>query len=316
MNFRKLGNTGIEVSEIGFGAWAVGGNRFGNSYGPTDDAVSISAIREALELGCTFFDTADVYGHGHSEHLLGAALGAHRRQVVIATKVGGDFYGPRPTLNFSPDYIRTALERSLARLATDYIDLYQLHNPPHGAIRDGRVFELLESLKSEGKIRAAGISIFGPEEGIVAISHFGVDAVQVVYNMFDPAADGRLFPLALRNGTGIVAREPLANGFLTGKYGAGSTFPEGDIRASWPREYIEARAAAALRLAELAAAAGVTPAQLALRYALSQEAVSVVIPGIKSPEQARENLAASTMGPPDMETLRGITLLQRRDFGL
>ena len=160
MKTRILGGTNIEVSEVGFGAWAIGGNAHGNSYGPTDDTVSVRAIEEALDLGCTFFDTADVYGHGHSEHLLGATLGKRRKDVVIATKVGNDFYGSRPRLDFSKDYIRTALENSLARLGTSYVDIYQLHNPPHGAIRDGSVFELLNRLKEEGKIRASGISIF------------------------------------------------------------------------------------------------------------------------------------------------------------
>ncbi len=316
MRKRKLGNTGIEVSEIGFGAWAIGGNQHGNSYGPTDDHVSVAAVKEALELGCTFFDTADVYGHGHSEHLLGSALGARRRDAVVATKVGFDFSGPVPRLRFNPDYIRTALECSLMRLGTGYVDLYQLHNPPPAALRSGEAFEVLDKLKEEGKIRAAGISIFAPEEGMDAIRRFAPDAVQVVHNAFNPVAADRLFPAAARSGTGIVAREPLANGFLTAKYREDSTFPDGDIRAGWPPEYIALRARAALRIADLASGQGVTAAQLALCYALSRDEVSVVIPGIKTPEQARENLVASEQGALDDETLRGIALLQRRDFGL
>ena len=316
MRKRQLGSTGIFVFEVGFGAWAIGGNAHGNSYGPTDDAVSVEAIRAALDLGCTFFDTADVYGHGHSEHLLGSALGNRRRDVVIATKVGGDFYGSVPRLNFDTDYIRTALERSLARLGSGYVDLYQLHNPPAAYLRDGTLFELLEKLKEEGKIRAAGISIFEPKEGIDAIARFSPDAIQVVYNVFSPYAADNLFPLATGKGVGIVAREPLANGFLTGKYDDKAEFYEGDIRAAWPREYVAARAAAAGVLAGLAHEHGMTPAQLALRYVLSREEVSVVIPGIKTPEQAEENFFASELGPLNDELLRGIKLIQKRQFGL
>lgn len=316
MDIRQLGNTGITVSEIGFGAWAIGGNAYGNSYGPTDDTTSIRAVRTALDLGCTFFDTADVYGHGHSEHLLGAALGAQRRDVVVATKVGGDFYGALPRLNFSAGYIRTALEQSLARLATDYIDIYQLHNPPMNVLRDGVLLDLLSSLKKEGKIRAAGISIFEPEEGMAAMRSYDFGAIQVVFNVFDSRAADKLLPMAKRNGIGIIAREPLGNGFLSGKYREDCRFPEGDIRSGWPREYIEVKVKAARRFAELISGQEMTPAQLALRYALSREEVSVAIPGIKTPEQARENLAASEMGPLSSELLRGIRLLQRRDFGV
>ena len=320
MRKRKLGSTGIEVSEIGFGAWAIGGNAVGNSYGPTNDAVSVEAVRAALDLGCTFFDTADVYGHGHSEYILGSALGTRRRDVVVATKVGGDFYGATPRPNFGLGYIRTALEMSLKRLGTNYIDLYQLHNPPVDYLRHGELFELLEALKKEGKIRAAGVSIFDPSEGIVAIGAFTPPlrpgAIQVVYSLFSPYAADKLFPLAAEKRVGIVAREPLANGFLSAKYHDDSTFPEGDIRAGWPPEYVSARAQAARRLGEFAADCGIAPAQLALRWVISRPEVSVAIPGIKTPEQARENLAAAEMGPLDDEVLRGLRLVQKREFGL
>src|SRR5947209_10943562 len=129
MKYRVLGKTVLKVSEVGFGAWAIGGNAHGNSYGPTDDKQSLSAIGRALELGCNFFDTADVYGHGHSESLLGAALRDVRDQVFIATKVGGNFYDGDVHMDFTPAHLRFAVERSLERLRTDHIDLLQLHNP-------------------------------------------------------------------------------------------------------------------------------------------------------------------------------------------
>src|SRR5438132_633002 len=130
MKYREFGNTGIKVSEIGFGAWAIGGNEHGNSYGPTDDKDSLEAIHRAIDLGCNFFDSADVYGFGHSEDVLGKGLKNYRDRVVIASKVGGDFYSGAGRQNFSADYIKFALDRSLERLKTDYIDIYQLHNPP------------------------------------------------------------------------------------------------------------------------------------------------------------------------------------------
>ena len=130
VRYRTLGRTGIRVSEVGFGAWGIGGNAHGNSYGPTEDATSIAAVRRAIDLGCTFFDSADVYGWGHSEEVLGEALADCRQDVVIATKVGGDFYHGGVRLNFDPGYIAFALDRSLQRLRTDHVDVYQLHNPP------------------------------------------------------------------------------------------------------------------------------------------------------------------------------------------
>src|SRR6266850_6008807 len=139
MKVRKLGSTGLEVSEIGFGAWAIGGNAHGNSYGPTDDDESLRAIKTALDLGCTFFDTADCYGFGHSEELLGQALKGHRDRVIIATKGGSDFYHTPPRLNFTESHLVFAVEESLRRLNTDTIDLYQLHNPPFSVIEGGRV---------------------------------------------------------------------------------------------------------------------------------------------------------------------------------
>ncbi len=151
MKLRILGRTGLRVSEIGFGAWAIGGNAHGNSYGPTDDATSIAAVRRAVELGCTFFDTADVYGWGHSEAILGEALQGHRDEVAIATKVGGDFYHGGVRLNFDPAYIAFALDRSLERLRTDHVDLYQLHNPPAETMAEPRTYEVLETLKAENK---------------------------------------------------------------------------------------------------------------------------------------------------------------------
>lgn len=293
MRYREFGNTGMRVSEIGFGAWAIGGNEHGNSYGPTDDRTSLEAIQRAVELGCNFFDTADVYGFGHSEELLGRALRSCRDRVVIATKAGGNFYRGRGQQDFSPEYLRFAFEKSLERLKTDYIDIYQLHNPPLKLIEDPKTYALLKEFKRDGRIRAWGVSIFDPVEGLAAIKVGNPDCIQVVYNIFTTRAADELFARAQQAACAIIAREPLANGFLTGKYAEDSQFPVGDIRHAWPRHYIAARCRAAKRLKALADAASLPLAQFALKFVLSRPEVSVVIPGIKTPEQARENLTAS-----------------------
>ena len=237
MRYRTLGKTGLKVSEVGFGGWAIGGNAFGNSYGPTDDWTSLDAIKRALELGCNFFDTADAYGHGHSEELLGQALKGRRDDVVIATKVGADFYHDPPRMNFNSDYLSFALTKSCERLQTDRVDLYQLHNPPIQLLRNGKIFEGLEKLVDAGKIQSYGISIHAPEDGLLAMKNGRPAAIQVVFNVLRQEAKNKLFQTARQNNVAIIAREPLANGFLTGKISDDSSFPPGDIRFNFPRDY-------------------------------------------------------------------------------
>ncbi|MBI4234060.1 MAG: aldo/keto reductase [Chloroflexi bacterium] len=296
MNYRLLGRTGLKVSEVGFGAWAIGGNAHGNSYGPTDDATSERALLRALELGCTFFDTADVYGYGHSEELLGRVLG-NRQDVVVATKVGGNFSRGYTVMDFSPQHIRNACEQSLKRLCRDVIDLYQLHNPPYDLVRSGHTFAVLEELKREGKIRFYGVSIHTPEEGIAALRTGKPDTFQVVYNVLRQEAAWELFPLAQERNVGIIAREPLHNGFLTGKDQQDAAYVPGDIRHSWPRVYVRQLVQIAVSLRFLALPGQRSLAQAAIRFALDNPAVSVVIPGAKTPEQAQENLGASDIPP-------------------
>lgn len=302
MRYRRLGRTDLQVSEVGFGAWAIGGNQHGHSYGPTDNAESLRAIARALELGCTFFDTADVYGHGLSEKLLGQALQKRRHDCVIATKVGNDFYHGPFHQNFDSDYIRLAVDKSLERLRTDYIDVYQWHNPPLMMLQRGEHYGILDELKQAGKIRYYGVSVHDAYEGTMAIRTGKPDVIQVVYNLLRPDAREELLPLAQEHNIGLIGREPLASGILTGKYTADATFPEDDIRASWPQEYLAMQVQVADKLRFLANAQR-TLAQAALRFVLDEAAVSVVIPGIKTATQAEENLAASGL-PPLTETER------------
>lgn len=321
MNRRVLGRTGLAVSEIGFGAWAIGGNAYGNSYGPTDDAESLRAIRRAYELGCNFFDTADVYGHGHSEAQLGVALADVRDRVVIATKVGGNFYNRdvHPLLreriaqavgrpldeieagaalsvthdaNFTPAYLRFAVERSLERLRTGWIDLLQLHNPPLHLIAAMETYEALEQLKGDGLIRFYGVSVHPPEEGLAAVNATMPDTVQIVYNLARREPEDAFFAAARAADVGVIAREPLANGFLAGRYTADSTWPEGDIRARMPRPYISRLTTLGQRVNELAAKSGMTAAQLALKFVLDRPEIGCAIVGMKTVQQVDENLNA------------------------
>ena len=321
MNRRVLGRTRLDVSEIGFGGWAIGGNRYGNSYGPTDDAEAKRAVRHAYELGCNVFDTADVYGHGHSEELIGEALADVRDKVIIASKVGGNFYNRdvHPLLrerisqtigrpieelpggsilpvthdaNFTAPYIRFAVEQSLQRLRTDYLDLLQLHNPSTPQISDMSTYEVLEELKREGKIRFYGVSVHPPEEGLAAVNATMPDTVQIVYNLARREPEDAFLPAARAAQVGVIAREPLANGLLAGRYGPDSVWEKGDIRARMPRPYVAQLTALGQRVRELADRAGVTAAQLALRFVLDNETVSVVIVGMKTVAQVDENLNA------------------------
>ncbi len=323
MNTRVLGRTGLKVSEIGFGGWAIGGNAFGNSYGPTDDAESTRAVRRAYDLGCTFFDTADVYGHGHSEEVLGAALQGIRDQVIVATKVGGNFYNRdihplmrdriaqtvgRPLeeiargaalavthdANFTAPYIRFAVERSLARLRTDHVDLLQLHNPPINLISTMETYAVLEQLKREGSIRFYGVSVHPPEEGIAAVNATMPDTVQIVYNLARREAEDAFFPAARTANVGVIAREPLANGFLAGKYAPDSTWERGDIRARMPRPYVAQLTALGQRVKELAEKSGLSAAQLALKFVLDRTDIACAIVGMKTVQQVDDNLNAGT----------------------
>ncbi len=293
MKYRPLGSTGLQVSEIGFGAWAIGGNQYGNSYGPVEDEESLRAIAQAVDAGCNFFDTADCYGHGHSEELLGQALRGRRRDVILATKGGSDFYHQPPRLNFSEAHLNLAVEQSLKRLKTDFLDLYQLHNPPFSLIEGGRIFEPLEKLKEQGKIRFYGISIHDPQEGLLAMKIGKPSTLQVTYNVLRRVAAEELFPRAVASGVGIIAREPLANGFLTGKYTKDSVFPVGDIRHQWPSKYQAQIVAQAESFKKTLDQNLTTLAQAAIRFVLSKQAVSVVIPGCKTVQQVEENFRSA-----------------------
>jgi aryl-alcohol dehydrogenase-like predicted oxidoreductase len=272
-------------------------------------------VREAVERGCNFFDTADVYGWGHSEEILGEALEGRRDDVFIATKVGGDFYHGGVRMNFDPAYIAFALERSLRRLRTDHVDLYQLHNPPAEIMADPETYEALDALRAEHKIDHYGVSIHEPLEGALCLEAGKPETLQIPFSLFRQEWIEELFEAAGKAGVGIIAREPLGNGFLAGRIRPGTKFPSGDIRSYWPPSMIAGRATATEHLAFLTRD-GRTLAQAALRFVLAFPEVSVAIPGVKTPAQAQENLGASEAPPLTEDEVARARHLYARDFGL
>lgn len=314
MNYRRLGRTELMVSEVGFGGLPIGGLRWGD----VRDEESLAALRRAYDLGTTFFDTADIYGRGHSEELIGQALGEVRPHVVIATKAGMDFYHGEPVRNdFSPAYIRSAVERSLVRLRTDYIDLLQLHNPPQKLAKDPATWDELRTLQAEGKLRYFGVSCRTANDARAYIRAaeaagnpraFG-DTLQVAYNILDQeAAEKDVFVEAHRQDWGIISRVPLASGALTGKYGATYRFPANDFRADWPAERLAETARRVEALRFLATPERTLP-QAAIAFCLSQPPVSTVITGAKTPAQVEENAAACGHAPLSDDELRRIAAL-------
>ena len=297
MKTRRLGKTGLTVSEIGFGGWAIGGNAFGNSYGDTDDNVSRAAIRRALELGVTLFDTADVYGQGHSEALLGEVLsGWPGPPPVVVTKGGINFYRRDGTLepDWTPLALAHAVQQSLARLRRETLDVFLLMNPPVQDMDRFRVWETLDALRRAGKIRYYGASVAEPEDGVWLLQNdCPVDVLEVGYSLFYQGATTDLLPLARRRKVGILAREPLANGFLTGKYGPGAQFAPGDIRGALPLEYVAAMTETAAKLDFLRRGGARTMPQAALRFVLDDPSVSSVVVGAKTPVQVEENVGAA-----------------------
>ena len=301
MNTRLLGKTGIAVSEIGLGCWQIGGGDWGDVS--EDDA--LKTMSAAVDSGVTFFDTADVYGLGRSETLIGKFLKQTSADIFVATKLGR-YPEPGWPGNFTPEAIRQHTEASLQRLGVDTLDLTQLHCIPTDVLFRGDVFQTLRELKSEGKIRNFGVSVESMEEAVHCANQEGVASLQIIFNIFRQKPIDTLFDLALKNGTGIIVRLPLASGLLTGKFNSSTTFGAADHRnynrdgqafnvgetfAGLPFEK-------GLQLSEAIKALvpdGMSMTEMALRWCLDFEAVSIVIPGAKTPEQATANVKPSDL---------------------
>jgi aryl-alcohol dehydrogenase-like predicted oxidoreductase len=284
VNYRQLGSTGIKVSEVGFGAWQLGNAR---DWEGMEDNQAIRLVHEALDQGCNFFDTAPNYGGGNSESLLGEALYGRRSEAVINSKFG---HHPDNALNFDSKKIRSSVEDSLRRLKTDYLDSILLHNPPF-EILSGRTdhFEVLESLKQEGKIRAYGASVDSAREMDELIQNTGSQVIEVMFNIFHQEPR-KAFKMAAEKNVGLIVKVPLDSGWLSGKYDESSVFT--DIRSRWDQDQLTKRAELLPVLKEMLEP-GESLVQMALRYILYYQEVSTVIPGNKNLEQLLENLSAA-----------------------
>ncbi len=305
MKFRNLGDTGLRVSEIGFGTWGLGGDNNGAvAYGPTSDEASRTALRVAFDVGVNFFDTSDLYGFGHSEELLGEVFTACRDRVIIASKGG---FVDAVKQDFTVGHLRSALENSLRRLRTDYVDLYQLHSPAIATLREHpEILALMDELRAAGKIRAWGFSARSPEEARQGIEEFQVPCVQFNFNLTDQrAVTNGLLDLCRQQHVGVIVRTPLCFGFLTGKYDSDSTFAATDHRNRWSAEQRQRwQEANDVFQFLFAANPSDTPAQLALRFCLSFPAVSTAVPGMLTDAHVRENTAAGDRGPLPTEQLQ------------
>src|SRR5919199_382645 len=274
MRYRPLGTSGLTVSEIGFGCWTVGTSW----WGERDEADAVRLLHHARDLGVTFFDTADTYGSGAGETILAKAFGGRRGELVIATKFGYDFYthsGPRSgqrelPQDFSPAFVRRALEESLRRLETDYVDLYQLHNPRMDAILRDDLFAELDRLRDEGKLRAYGAAlgpaIGGTEHGDEVLRARPMASLQIIYNLLEQDPGRRFFPIAREKGVGVIVRVPHSSGMLEGKYTAETTFGPNDHRSHRRREWLVDGPKKGERLRFLTQGRGGAPAQGALRF--------------------------------------------------
>lgn len=315
MNYREFGRTGRSVSEIGFGAWAIGG-----SWGDVSEADAQAALNAALDAGTTFIDTADVYGDGRSEKIIADVLKARGgERAFVATKAGRRL-SPHVSEGYNKDNLTMFVERSLKNLETDCLDLVQLHCPPTEVYYRPDVFEAMESLIKAGKIRNYGVSVEKVEEGLKAIEYPGVASVQIIYNIFRQRPADLFFGEAKRKGVAVIVRVPLASGLLTGKMNAQTTFAADDHRAfnrngeafDKGETFSGVPYEVALEVVEdirRLVPGDVTMAQFALRWILMNEAVSTVIPGAKNEDQANGNASASgieEISPSTMEQLKAI----------
>ena len=311
MNYRSLGRIGWKVSEISFGAWAIGG-----AWGHVSDEDALASLYQAVDCGVNFIDTADVYGDGRSERLIAQLKRTRREEVIVATKAGRRL--PRQTFEgYSRQNLTAWIEESLRNLSTDTLDLLQLHCPPTELYDRPEVFAILDDLVKAGKIRYYGVSVEKIEEALKAIEFANVQTVQVIFNCFRQRPAELFFPRAKQKQVGILARVPLASGLLTGKFRRGSTFPTDDHRnfnrhgeafdvgETFSGVDYDIGLGAVEEIRRLLPA-GVSMSQFALRWILMFDAVTCAIPGGKRPEQVAQNCQAAGLPPLTQEAMAAV----------
>jgi aryl-alcohol dehydrogenase-like predicted oxidoreductase len=302
MHYRELGRTGWKVSEISFGAWAIGG-----TWGEVDDKESLAALHRAVDLGVNFFDTADVYGMGRSERLV-ARLRKERKETIYITTKAGRRLDPHTAEGYNKANLTHFIEDSLKNLETDCIDLLQLHCPPPVLLYRPEFFALMDDFVRAGKIRYYGVSVETVEEALKSIQYPGVQTIQIIFNMFRHRPAELFFPEAKRRRVGILARVPLASGLLSGRMNCYTTFPKDDHRNFNRQGEAFDRGETfsgvdfeigleAVEILKSLVPPGATLAQLALRWILMFDAVTCAIPGAKRPAQVEENVRASDLAP-------------------
>jgi len=302
MKYRKLGKSGIDVSEIGFGAWTIGLDWWGRKI---EDEEAMKMLKRAYDLGITFYDTADLYGKGRSEKLIGKTFMGMRNEIIYSTKWGYDFYNAEqighnelPQVHDST-FLELSLARSLERLQTDYVDIYSLHNPKMQAIENLDLFYSLEKVMKDGKIRSHGVAL-GPaigweNEGMLAIRERSITCLQTVYNILEQDPGNAFLKEAENYDVGIMTRVPDASGVLTGKVNADTVFDKNDHRNSRKREWIIGALKKVENLMTIADEKGWSVTELAIKFILSQKQVSVVLPTMTSMEEL-ENFASFSDG--------------------
>lgn len=302
MHYRELGQTGMRVSEISFGSWAIG-----SDWGPVNDKESIKTLRTAVDGGVNFFDTADVYGMGRSERLIAKLKKEYSERIYVATKVGR-YASPHIAESYTPDNIKHFIEDSLRNLEVEALDLLQLHCPPTEVYYHPELFEVLDNLVKQGKLLNYGVSVEKVEEALKAIEYPGVKTVQIIFNMFRHRPAELLFREAKCRKIGIVARVPLASGLLTGKMNKDMKFSSRDHRNYNRRGQAFDRGETfsgvdfekglnAVEELKKVVPSGMSMAQFALRWILMFDAVSCTIPGAKHFNQVEENIKAAEFPP-------------------
>ena len=300
MRQRKFGKTGLIVSEIGMGTWELGGREWGD----IGEKEAVDLLRYAFEKGVTFYDTADQYGGGRAERLLGEAFSALGDRVVIATKLGYELDsdgwisqgGTVPAFNASSDYIRQAVEGSLTRLKRDAIDIYQFHAPPPAEAWD-EAFGTMEELKSEGKIRFYGLCLGNEAQALKAIAETGISSLMLTYNILNQEMAKPVMETASEKGIAVVARQPLSSGLLSGQLNPNTEFAENDYRKTWPREKLLADLERVEKIKSVIGDKARSLPQAALKFILAHPAVCCVIPGMMTPVQVKDGVATSGASP-------------------
>src|ERR671917_351584 len=323
MRYRNLAGTEIDVSEVGFGVWTVSTGWWGEVV----DDRSVRLLRQAHERGINYFDTADTYGSGKGETLLADAFGGMRDEGVISTKIGYDFYShtqrrgqqERPQ-DWSEDFIRFALEQSLKRLGTDYVDFLQLHNTKMDAVENDALFGLMEEFEREGKIRAYGVAL-GPkigwlEEGVKAMRERNVSGVQMIYNLLEQDPGRGLIQAARETGTSLIVRVPHSSGMLEGKYDENTTFAKNDHRRHRPREWLLDGLKKVEQLGFLTESGERTLGQAALKFVLASPEIASTLPNIYDEAQLEEFIFAPETPDLTGEELSRIEELYENNFGL